>query len=705
MDSEKVIKRDNEYVLHTYARNPIVLEKGHGLYAEGPEGQKYLDFTSGIGVNSLGYCDMTWAEAVSGQAHKLQHTSNLYYTAPCGKLAKKLCKRTGMSKVFFGNSGAEANEGAIKAARKYSFDKYGADRYNVITLVNSFHGRTIATLTATGQGVFHNYFGPFNEGFQYVKAGDIDALTEMVDRHTCAVMLELVQGEGGVVALEPEYVQAVRALCDEKDLVLIVDEVQTGVGRTGTFLCCEHYNLQPDVVTLAKGLGGGLPIGAVLMNEKVAAGMGPSSHGSTFGGNPVVCAGANVVVDRMDASFLANVNERAVQLRTGLEKLPRVRSLSGIGLMVGIEFLEGIKAADVLAACREKGLLVLRKDPPPPAAAADSDRPRCGEGAGYSGQRPRGDGPQQNGGAGMKHLLKMSDLTPDEVAHILDVADELKAQQKAGGTEPLLKGKSVALMFSKNSTRTRTSFEVGVYQLGGLGNYMNAATELQSGRGEPLKDTARVLGRYYDCVVWRTYRQSDLEEFAEFAGVPVINGLTDYAHPCQVLADLMTIRERRGALAGQKLCFVGDGSNMANSLIVGGLLSGMKVDCVCPHGYRPAADVLMFAHKYGSAFRLLEDPAEGVKDADVVVTAVWNTAAPGTSESESRLRDFAGFQLTSGLLKAAKPDCMVLHCLPAHRGEEISTAVFEAHADEIFTEAENRLHVQKAVLAVLLAGK
>ena len=196
MDSEKVIKRDGEYVLHTYGRNPIVLEKGHGLYAEGPEGQKYLDVTSGIGVNSLGYCDMTWAEAVSEQAHKLQHASNLYYTAPCGKLAKKLCKRTGMSKVFFGNSGAEANEGAIKAARKYSFDKYGADRYNVITLVNSFHGRTIATLTATGQGVFHNYFGPFNEGFQYVKAGDISALTEMVDRHTCAVMLELFSDRG-----------------------------------------------------------------------------------------------------------------------------------------------------------------------------------------------------------------------------------------------------------------------------------------------------------------------------------------------------------------------------------------------------------------------------------------------------------------------------------------------------------------------------
>ena len=304
----------------------------------------------------------------------------------------------------------------------------------------------------------------------------------------------------------------------------------------------------------------------------------------------------------------------------------------------------------------------------------------------------------------MKHLLKMSDLSPAELHHILDVAEELKAEQKAGTTPALLKGRSVALVFSKNSTRTRTSFEVGVYQLGGLGNYMNAATELQSGRGEPLKDTARVLGRYYDCVVWRTYRQCDLEEFAELAGVPVINGLTDYAHPCQVLADLMTIRERRGTLEGQKLCFIGDGCSMANSLIVGGLLAGMQVTCVCPEAYRPAADVLMLAHKYGSAFHFTSDPVEGVRDADVVATAVWNTAKPGTPESEQRLRDFVGFQLTGKLLEAAKPDAMVLHCLPAHRGEEISTAVFEEHADEIFDEAENRLHVQKAVLAILLAG-
>ena len=303
----------------------------------------------------------------------------------------------------------------------------------------------------------------------------------------------------------------------------------------------------------------------------------------------------------------------------------------------------------------------------------------------------------------MKHLLKLSALTPAELTHILDVADQLKAQQAAGGTPPLLAGKSVALMFSKASTRTRASFAVGVGQLGGMGHYMNAATELQSGRGEPLRDTARALGRYYDCVVWRTYRQADLEEFASYAGVPVINGMTDYAHPCQVLADLMTIRERLGSLEGRKLCFVGDGGSMANSLIVGGLLAGMQVCCVCPPGYRPAADVILFAQQYPS-FQLLTDPVQGLRDADAAVTAAWS-CAPGTEESERRRRDFAGYQLTDALLQNAKSACLVLHSLPAHRGEEISAAVFEQHAGEIFDEAENRLHVQKAILSILLAGQ
>ena len=352
---QKVKQADSAYIAGTYGRFDAVMSKGEGAHYEGPDGKRYIDFGTGIGVTLFGACDPDWVAAVTHQLTTLGHTSNLYYTEPQTQLAKLQCERTGMKKVFFGNSGAEANECALKVARKYG-EKDNRDV--IVTLVNSFHGRTIATLTATGQEVFHNYFGPFNEGFVYTTAGDIEGLRELVDRHTCAIMLELIQGEGGVMALDPEYVQAVRALCDEKDLVLIVDEVQTGVGRTGTFLCCEHYNLKPDIVTLAKGLGGGLPIGAVLLNEKTAEGMGPGSHGSTFGGNPVVCAGANVVVDRMDQSFLANVNERAVQLRAGIAKLPHVKSISGIGLMVGIEFYD-LKAADVLAACREAGLLVL----------------------------------------------------------------------------------------------------------------------------------------------------------------------------------------------------------------------------------------------------------------------------------------------------------------------------------------------------------
>ena len=304
----------------------------------------------------------------------------------------------------------------------------------------------------------------------------------------------------------------------------------------------------------------------------------------------------------------------------------------------------------------------------------------------------------------MEHLLKLSSLTPDEIIHILDVADEYKRLHKAGTDPKDLQGKAIALMFGKHSTRTRTSLEVGIYQMGGLGTYLSAA-DMQIARGEPIQDTARVLGRYYDAIVYRTFKQSDVDALARYSGVPVVSGMTDYAHPLQVLTDLMTVREYKGKLAGLKAGFVGDGYNMANSLIVGGLLAGMQVSCVCPPGYRPAADVLMFAHKYGNAFHLTTDPAEGLRDADVVATAAWNTTAPGTAESEQRLRDFVGFQLTGRLLENAKPNALVLHCLPAHRGEEISTALFEQHADEIFDEAENRLHVQKAVLAVLLAGK
>ena len=359
MNTQAIIARDDANVLHTYGRSPIALVEGRGMYARDAEGREYLDFTSGIGVNALGFCHPAWVAAVSAQAGRLQHTSNLYYTEPCGALAAELCRRTGLDAVFFGNSGAEANEGAIKAARKYSVDTYGPGRSRVLTLVNSFHGRTLATLTATGQEVFHRDFGPFPEQFAYVPAGDFGALEAAAGPDTCALMLELVQGEGGVVALEKAYVEQVAAFCKARDILLLVDEVQTGVGRTGTFLACEQYGLQPDIVTLAKGLGGGLPIGAVLMTRKVAQHMGPGSHGSTFGGNPVACAGALAVLGELTDDRLAKDNALAAALRAGLQTLPHVQAVTGLGLMVGVAFADGVSAAAVRTACERQGLLVL----------------------------------------------------------------------------------------------------------------------------------------------------------------------------------------------------------------------------------------------------------------------------------------------------------------------------------------------------------
>lgn len=303
----------------------------------------------------------------------------------------------------------------------------------------------------------------------------------------------------------------------------------------------------------------------------------------------------------------------------------------------------------------------------------------------------------------MKHLLKLGGLTPQEILHFLDVADEYKRLHRAGQDPKDLQGRAVALVFAKHSTRTRASLEVGIYQMGGLGTYLSAH-DLQTARGEPIQDTARVLGRYYDAIVCRTYKQTDLEALAQYSGVPVISGMTDYAHPLQVLTDLMTVREYKGRLTGLQAGFIGDGYNMANSLIAGCLAVGMRLTVACPRGYRPAADVLRLAQGYGAAFRLVSDPDEAARDADVLFTDVWVSMGM-EREAERRYRDFTGYTVDAARLALAKPDCMVQHPLPAHRGEEIAPDVLEQHAAEIFDEAENRLHMGKAVLAVLLAGK
>lgn len=353
---------DEVYVMHTYARFPLVIDHGTGATVFDEDGKRYIDFTSGIGVTSLGYGNEKQAAAVAEQAQKLCHISNLWYTEPCAKLAEQLVKKSGLGgRVFFGNSGAEANEGMVKLARKYSHDTTGdKDRSNIVTLLNSFHGRTITTLKATGQDHFHEFFMPFTPGFSYVPANDFEALKSEITDKTCAVMMELIQGEGGVMPLDKEYVQQVAAFCKENNLLLLIDEVQTGIGRTGKFFCYQNYEIQPDAVSFAKGVAGGLPMGGFICSEALKDVMTPGSHGSTFGGNPVAAASANVVMETMTEDFLKEVEAKGQYIRETIASWNSdvITSVKGMGLMIGIG-LNGVVNKDLAKALMDRGLLTL----------------------------------------------------------------------------------------------------------------------------------------------------------------------------------------------------------------------------------------------------------------------------------------------------------------------------------------------------------
>ena len=356
---DRIKALDDENVAHTYGRFPVAIKEGKGATCYDFDGKKYIDFSSGIGVNSLGFCDEGWVNAVTKQLNSLQHISNLYYTEPCARAAKLLCERTGMKKVFFSNSGAESNEGAIKCARKYSYTKYGENRSKVITLVNSFHGRTVTTLAATGQDVFHKYFFPFTEGFEFAPANDFEKLTELADDKTCAIMMELIQGEGGVMPLSADFVKKVEALCKEKDIILIIDEVQTGVGRTGKLFAFQNYGITPDIVTTAKGIGGGLPLGCVMFGEKTEETFGPSDHATTFGGNPVATAGAAYILERLDDKFLDEVKSKGEYMTEKLLKMPCVEGVDGMGMMLGVRLKDGVAASEIVKKAITYGALAL----------------------------------------------------------------------------------------------------------------------------------------------------------------------------------------------------------------------------------------------------------------------------------------------------------------------------------------------------------
>ena len=349
---------DKEFVLNTYNRFPIELVSGENSTLYDVNGKSYIDMGSGIGVTSFGFNDEVWKDAVCEQLSLLQHTSNLYYTKPCATLAKLLCEKTGLKKVFFSNSGAEANECAIKTARKYAADKKGNDYYTIITLENSFHGRTVTTLAATGQAHYHELFNPLTDGFIHTPANDLDTLIKTANEHkVAAIMIECIQGEGGINVLDKDFVEGVCQFAKNNDILVIVDEVQTGNGRTGQLYSYMHYGIEPDIVTTAKGLGGGLPIGAVLFGEKTERVLGFGEHGSTFGGNPVCCAGAVSIIKRLDDRFLKDVLEKSEYIIKELTDADGIESVSGIGLMLGVKTKKNV--SEVLKFCMENGVLCL----------------------------------------------------------------------------------------------------------------------------------------------------------------------------------------------------------------------------------------------------------------------------------------------------------------------------------------------------------
>ena len=349
---------DKKYVANTYNRFPVEIVSGKGSIVQDDAGKEYIDMGSGIGVTAFGIADDAWAEAVTAQLHTVQHMSNLYYTRPCALLAQQLCEKSGMKKVFFANSGAEANEGGIKAARKYAAEKKGADHFTIVTLQNSFHGRTLTTLAATGQEHYHELFQPLTPGFAYARANDLAGTTALaLETKAAGILIECIQGEGGVIPLEKDYVRGLAEFCAKEDILLMVDEVQTGNGRTGAMYSYMNYGVQPDIVTTAKGLGGGLPLGAVLLGEKCEYVLGFGDHGSTFGGNPVSCAGALSVVGRLTDDFLADVKKKGEYVFSALTGAPGVESVSGMGLMIGIKTSK--PAGDVVKECMDKGVLCL----------------------------------------------------------------------------------------------------------------------------------------------------------------------------------------------------------------------------------------------------------------------------------------------------------------------------------------------------------
>lgn len=690
---------DAQFVMGTYRRYPALIERGNGCLLWDDQGKPYLDFLSGIGVSPLGHAHPAFISAITRQAGMLAHASNLLLTEPPARLAAKLCEISGMEKVFFSVCGASAVETAFKIARKHGHSRRPAGDSTVIALENSFHGRTMGALALTGQPKYQEPFAPMVPGVVFVPANDVDALRKAFDERTSAIFLEPIQGEGGVAPLTTEFMQAAQDLCRSNGAFLVADEIQCGMGRTGTWFHYTQHGIEPDVVTLAKALGNGMPIGACLARGEAATTLVAGDHGSTFGGNPLMCATALAVVEAIERE---NLLERAADIGSLLMKELRalgdpVVEVRGAGLMIGIKLSRPI-AREVVLKCLDGGLVInatsddtLRMLPPLILSEAQAT-----EGVailkGALTDRPVPAAVRLPSAAELLHdVLGIDDLSAEQAQDVLSRAAFLKDRRNlAPSAIAPVENRTIALVFEKPSLRTRVSFEAAIRELGGHPVYLSKE-DVGMGKREAVKDVASNLGRWCAAVVARLYWHRQLMELATYCEAPVVNALTEMEHPCQALADMMTIREAFGD-APAPITYVGDANNVARSLGKLAVKLGYPFTICGPSNFQlePTDGV-----------RQTENLEEGLAGAKVVYTDVW-VSMGDEHEQEHRLKVFESYQVDSRVMQMADKDAIFLHCLPARRGFEVLDEVIDGPQSRIVDQAENRLHVQKALLAKVL---
>ena len=691
---------DDDFLMKTYRRQPALFVQGSGCTLWDNKGREYLDFLAGIATCSLGHCHPAVVSALTRQAQQLTHTSNFLLTAPQARLAEKLCRLAGMDRAFFTHCGATANETALKIAKKHGLAKRPDGDYEIVALHRSFHGRTLGAISATGQRKFQRPFEPLVPGFVFVDANDLTQLNGAVSHKTAAILLEPIQGESGINELSTDYLREARRLATENGALLVLDEVQTGIGRTGSWFNYQQHGVVPDVVTLAKGLGGGVPIGACLARGAAAEVLESGDHGSTLGGNPLACSVALAVLDTIEhLHVLENVERVGGYLRAALLSLGSpVASVRGKGLMIGA-VLEKPIAKDVFEKCFEKGLIinapddsVLRFVPPLIVTEQQVDR-AIGVLAEVLGvdhkapamalvtERPRP----------IHDLLAIDDLTRAQSEAILALASEMKVQRReAPRTIVPVEGRSVALVFEKPSLRTRVAFEAAIRELGGDAVFLGKS-EIGMGSRESIRDVSCNLSRWCSAIVARLYWHKDIEQMAQDATVPVINALTEMEHPCQAFADIMTVQEKFGG-DKVKVTYVGDGNNVARSLAKLAAQLGFPFTICGPENFR-LEDI--------EGVRQTTSLEDGLAGAKVVYTDVWISMGD-EHEQEHRLKVFEPYQVNAKVMAMADKDAVFMHCLPARRGYEVTDEVIDSAQSVVYDQAENRLHVQKAILSKVL---